>query len=112
MKNQFDDAVNRWHLIAINNSPIFKPQVRGYLYQIAKTVRMELDRKLSANPLPCYPTQEMIDTQEHYCYVLGGLLQVSDSYTISLLDWAVDEVEKTHDTAEKLTEKLITHILE
>ena len=82
------------HIKAISGSPILAPYVNGYFYNVAKVADMKLKRAMSANPIPSFPTQDMIDAQEEYSIKLGKDLHIEKIDTLNFIEWA-DEYNST-----------------
>lgn len=82
------------HIKAIMSSPIWAPYVKGYFYNVAKVADMKLKRAMSANPIPSFPTQDMIDGQTYYAIHLGKELHIEELDTEAFIEWA-DEYNST-----------------
>lgn len=78
------------HIKAIINSPVFAPWVRGYFYQVAKVADMQLRRAMSANPVPSFPSSDMIASQANYSIMLGKNIQIEEDSTQELIQWACE----------------------
>ncbi len=86
------------HIKAISGSPILAPYVKSYFYNVAKVADMRLKRAMSANPIPNYPTQDMINGQTYYAIHLGKELHIEEIDTQTFIEWA-DEYNSTQSGA-------------
>ena len=104
-----DNATIQRHITCIATSPILKPQVEDYFYQVAKFADMTLKRAFSANPLPQWPTQAMIDRQVDYAVRLGESLHIDKCYTLELVDRAGEKYfdDGVEDKMEEYTHELL-----
>lgn len=108
--NAQDNAKN--HIKAINASPIYAPQVRDYFYQVARVGAMNMERAISANPVPTFPTIAMIANQQNYAIRLGEDMMVDKDFTETLIDKAIETAgESTMIEASKVAEVLSKFVL-
>lgn len=109
--NEIDASIKK-HLQAIIASPYFAPQVRDYFYQVARVATMHLERAQSANPIPSFPTMDMIKNQQKYAVRLGEQMMISEFATKELVNYAFNECTETGTIeAGKVAEKVSTFVL-